>query len=73
MAYFPAFVKLDDEKILIVGGGKIAHEKLFHLLDFTQDISIVAKEFCDDMSDAIEKNRLGFIKREYKEGDIKGF
>ncbi len=73
MAYFPAFIKLDDEKILIVGGGKIAHEKLLHLLDFTKDISIVAKEFSDDMSATVEKNGLDFIKREYKEGDIKGF
>jgi len=38
MAYFPAFIKLDNKKILIVGGGYIAYEKLDHLLDFTHDI-----------------------------------
>jgi len=32
MGYFPAFFKLDDKKILIVGGGAIAYEKLVHLL-----------------------------------------
>ena len=37
MSYFPAFLKLDNKKILIVGGGYIAYEKLDHLLDFTKD------------------------------------
>ena len=70
MAYFPAFLKLDNKKILIVGGGYIAYEKLEHLLDFTQDISVVALEFSDDMSKMIKDNNLNFEQRAYKVGDI---
>ncbi len=73
MAYFPAFIKLDNEKILIVGGGYIAHEKLSHLLDFTQDIVIIAKEFSDDILKKIEEKELFYEKRAYKKGDIEGF
>jgi len=70
MAYFPAFLKLDNKKILIVGGGNIAYEKLDHLLDFTDDIYIVAQEFSDVMMQRITKENLQFEKRAYIRGDI---
>lgn len=73
MSYFPAFLKLDNKKILIVGGGYIAYEKLEHLLDFTSDISIIALELSDDMKKVIEEKSLSFEKRGYERGDIKDF
>ncbi|MCK4973677.1 MAG: NAD(P)-dependent oxidoreductase, partial [Sulfurimonas sp.] len=54
MSYFPAFLKLDNKKILIVGGGYIAYEKLEHLLDFTSDISIISLDLSNDMSKMIK-------------------
>lgn len=73
MAYFPAFIKLDGKKILIVGGGHIAYEKLDHLLDFTHDIEVIAADFSDTMLERIEKEGLAFEKRPYRTGDIEGF
>ncbi len=73
MAYFPAFIKLDNKKILIVGGGYIAYEKLDHLLDFTKDIYVIASEFSDEMMKRIKKENLGFEKRAYAKGDIKEY
>ena len=73
MGYFPAFLQLTDKKILIVGGGNIAYEKLNHLLEFTQDLSIIASEISKDMYKTIKKYNLNFEKRDYKIGDIKDF
>jgi len=73
MAYFPAFLKLDDKKILIVGGGNIAYEKLEHLLDFTKDLHVIAQEYSDEMLQRIKSENLEFEIRAYKEGDIKDF
>ena len=73
MSYFPAFLKLDNKKILIVGGGNIAFEKLEHLLDFTDDISVIASEISLPMQTLIDKNELNYEKRLYKTGDIKEF
>lgn len=73
MSYFPAFLKLDNKKILIVGGGNIAYEKLDHLLDFTKDIKVIALTLSQEMSDAIEKENLECEIRAYKEGDIKDY
>jgi len=73
MAYFPAFLKLDQRKILIVGGGKVAYEKLDHLLDFTHDIEVIADTFSPQMSERIEAEGLIHRERVYHEGDIKAF
>ncbi len=73
MSYFPAFLKLDNKKILIVGGGHVAHEKLEHLLDFTKDIVVIAPALSQAMSEKIEKENLIFHKRVYKTGDIKEY
>ena len=73
MAYFPAFIKLDNARILIVGGGNIAYEKLSHLLDFTKDITIIAKTISKDMMKLIEDNNLIFKQDIYKRDDVNGF
>ncbi|WP_457749423.1 precorrin-2 dehydrogenase/sirohydrochlorin ferrochelatase family protein [Sulfurimonas sp.] len=73
MAYFPAFLKLDDKKILIVGGGNIAYEKLQHLLDFTNDIHVIAQTFSDTMLKRIKQENLNYKQRAYQPGDIEGF
>lgn len=73
MAYFPAFIKLENQKIVIIGGGKIAHEKLEHLLDFTQDIELISQSFTPEILQTIQKNNLSHQQRAYKKGDIKGF
>ena len=73
MAYFPAFLKLDNKRILIVGGGYIAYEKLEHLLDFTQDITVIAEAISDEMLKTITQKGLPYLKKSYTKGDIKGF
>ncbi len=73
MGYFPAFLKLDNKKILIVGGGYIAYEKLDHLLDFTYDIKVIAPELSTEMQNRIDQEGLLFEKRKYERGDIADF
>ena len=73
MSYFPAFIQLDGKKIIIVGGGNIALEKLEKLLDFTKDISLIAREFSDTILKKIADENLAYEQRAYKVGDIKNF
>ena len=73
MAYFPAYLKLDDKKILIIGGGKIASDKLIHLLDFTTDIVLLAKKFDQNILELSQKNGIKIIEKRYEKDDINGF
>ena len=73
MAYFPAFIKLDGKKILIIGGGKIAGDKLEKLLDFTTSIHIIAPYIASHVMELAKKHTLPIQKRNYHDGDIEGF
>ncbi len=73
MSYFPAFLKLDNKKILIVGGGNVAYEKLDHLLDFTNDIFVIAPEISLSMQTLIDEKGFNSEKRVYQTGDIKEY
>ena len=73
MAYFPAFIKLDNVDILIVGGGYIASEKLEHLLDFTSNIKVIAPQLSEYMKQMIDENNLVYENRVYKTTDINNF
>ena len=73
MSYFPAYLKIDNKKILIIGGGKIATEKLGHLLDFTSEIVLLAEEFDKNILELSQKNGIKTIKKRYEKDDIDGF
>jgi len=73
MAYFPAFLDFSNKRVLVVGGGKIATEKLEKLVDFTKEITIIAKEVSLECYTLISSHCLTLYNRAYKKGDINEF
>ena len=73
MSHFPAFINMKNKKVLLVGAGHIAFNKLNSLLEFTTNITIISNEFSDEINKVIKKNSLSFNQRDYEAGDIKGF
>jgi len=73
MSFFPAYFSLDNRKILLVGGGAIALEKLEKLVDFTLEIHTIAQEFSPEFIAFAQKHHLVMEKRSYQQGDIEGF
>jgi len=73
MSYFPMYMDMNSQKILLVGGGNIALEKLEKLLDFTTDISIISIEAIPQVLDKIKRFSLNFMQKPYSVGDIDGF
>ncbi len=67
------FMDMQDLKVLVVGGGTIATEKLEKLLDFTKEITVIASEVSTEANILIKDHCLTFYPRAYKEGDIQGF
>ncbi len=73
MAYFPAFLNLSNRRTLIIGGGKIAGDKLEHMLDFTTDITIIAPKISPRIGELAAKHNLTIHKRPYQRGDCQGY
>lgn len=73
MSFFPAFLNIQNKKVLVVGGGKIAADKIEKLLDFTTDITIIAPDISPRTKALIQTHHLTLLQRFYKLGDVKGF
>ena len=73
MAYFPMFMDMKDLKVLVVGGGYIATEKLEKLLDFTKEITVIALDVDEEVKNLIDEHALVLYTRAYISGDIEGF
>ncbi len=73
MGYFPAFLNMNRFKVLVVGGGNIAYDKLQKLLDFTKDITVISLNFSKEILTLIRANGLSYKKKIYQNGDIDGF
>jgi precorrin-2 dehydrogenase/sirohydrochlorin ferrochelatase len=73
MSFFPSYISLKDKKILLVGGGYIALEKLEKLIDFTQDIRVITKDISDDFLKFANRYNINITQRAYKKGDIDSF
>lgn len=70
MAYFPMFVDLKNELCIIVGGGQIAYRKIRALLEFEAKVTVIAPEFCEDITALgykITKKKKGYETIDIKE------
>ncbi|MCK9372327.1 MAG: bifunctional precorrin-2 dehydrogenase/sirohydrochlorin ferrochelatase [Sulfuricurvum sp.] len=70
--YLPVMLDLRKKKILLVGGGEIACEKLSRLVDCTDDITIVATECSPKMEEYIRANGFSAYRRVFEESDLEG-
>ena len=62
----PIFIKLDDRPCLVVGGGKIALQKINQLLDCKASVTVIAP----DIQESIISLPLKIRNRKYKSSDV---
>ena len=49
MPFFPMFVNIEDEKIIVLGGGNTALKKVYSLINFGCRIAVIAPRVCDEL------------------------
>ena len=64
----PIFMKLNNEPCLVVGGGKIAFQKIMQLLDAKAQITVVSPKIMDDLISL----PINIYNRNYMSSDIVG-
>lgn len=68
--YFPIFLRLRDQPVLLVGGGEVAARKLRLLLRAGAAVQIVARELNDETQAAVDDGAAQHLAREFSSGLI---
>ena len=68
MHLYPAFLKLDGRRVVVVGGGPVAASKLRGLLEAGAHVTVVTPACVDEVA-AADVNR---IEREFRPSDLDG-
>ncbi|UZJ42031.1 bifunctional precorrin-2 dehydrogenase/sirohydrochlorin ferrochelatase [Prosthecochloris sp. SCSIO W1101] len=67
--FLPLNIRIDDKKILFIGGGNIALHKIQTIEKYTRNITIVAPE----IHDTLRGKGFELVCKEYEETDLDGF
>ncbi|HEY4367191.1 MAG TPA: siroheme synthase CysG [Steroidobacteraceae bacterium] len=72
MDYFPLFLRLMDQPVLVVGGGDVAARKIDLLLSAGARISVVAPELIAELADKASTGSLTHIAAEFAPDHLDG-
>jgi len=72
MTLFPAFLKLDNRQIIIIGGGALAESKLPALLQSGARIRIISPRLNPNLQAQLRTNNLDWWPKRYEPGDLAG-
>ena len=68
----PKFLKVKSQPCLIVGGGKIAYQKIEQLIVCKADITVVSKKHIDEIEQLYKNNEIKLIQSGYSKKYING-
>ncbi|MCY3567575.1 MAG: bifunctional precorrin-2 dehydrogenase/sirohydrochlorin ferrochelatase [Chloroflexi bacterium] len=70
--YYPVFFDLRDRPVLVIGGGRLALEKVEGLLAAKACVTVVAPALSGALCSLADEGRIAHIAREYERGDMRG-
>ena len=73
MSLYPVFLKLEGHKVLIVGGGLIAEQKVEAVLRSATDVTVVSPQITPRIRLWAHQGRLKYVAREFQPGMTRGY
>ena len=70
--YYPVFFDLRGRSVLVIGGGRLALEKVTGLLAAEACVIVVAPDINDELSELRDGGQIEHLAREYRSGDMQG-
>lgn len=71
--YYPAFVDIEGQPCLVVGGGAIAAEKVGSLLECGGVVTVISPGLTEELRDRADRGTLRWFARQYEPNDVRGF
>jgi uroporphyrin-III C-methyltransferase/precorrin-2 dehydrogenase/sirohydrochlorin ferrochelatase len=67
---YPVGLRLHDRRVVVVGGGQVAHRRVAGLLEAGARVTVVSPEVTPALEALVEPGRLTWIPRRYTPGDL---
>ena len=68
MSFYPIFVQLKEKKVVVVGGGNVAHRKVLALLECGAAIHLAGRELVTELEQMVQRREIHFLGKEFEEG-----
>ena len=70
MALYPVFIEAGGRRVIVIGGGHVAAEKVRGLLNAEADITVVSPTLLPELEEHLAAGRIRHVPREYREADL---
>jgi uroporphyrin-III C-methyltransferase / precorrin-2 dehydrogenase / sirohydrochlorin ferrochelatase len=72
MKYFPIFLEVDQRRVVVVGGGETALQKVRLLLKTTAKITVVSDDPCGELAALAREGRVELNSHVFAPGNLRG-
>lgn len=72
MSLFPAFLKLNERPVLVVGGGAIATSKIPSVLEAGARVTVVAPELNAQLAERVRNHQINWLPKLFEPSDLDG-
>jgi siroheme synthase-like protein len=72
MSLFPMFVKLKSRLVVVIGGGKVAEEKISGLLSAGARLRLVAPSITPQIAEWVRFGKVEWRQKEFEPADLQG-
>jgi siroheme synthase-like protein len=72
MSLFPAFLKLTNRRVLVVGGGTIAAQKIPGLLEAGAHIHVVSPKLSPQLAERVRNRQIDWSPKPFEPADLDG-
>jgi len=70
--YYPVFIDLAGQRAVVLGGGRIATEKVASLLEAGAKVTVIASMLSEAIERLVADGSVDAIRRDYLPGDLAG-
>ncbi|RBY78334.1 uroporphyrinogen-III C-methyltransferase [Geodermatophilus sp. TF02-6] len=69
---YPVGLRLLDRRVVVVGGGQVAHRRVAGLLEARARVTVVSPEVTPALEALVEPGAVTWVRRRYEPGDLDG-
>ena len=73
MRYYPIYLDIDKQPVIVIGGGEIAFRKIEVLLDAGARVTVISPNLYPDLAKLVDQKEVQHISRTYQPGDLTGY